>query len=357
MHSHLDSSQILESVLFRHLSLPAPGVSYFLSCQRFSVKGKPYIKDTRHREVSVPQMKRDSVTAGDQEWVFINDEFLRVEDAKVSVFDHGFLYGDGVFESMVAFNSKIFRLDDHVDRLFASALAIALQIPLSKERIKDAILCTVRKNQLKDAYVRVVVTRGQGYPVLDPRIPERPTVVVLTYKQELPPVVAKTYHSREAGIRAVVASTRKTPPVSLDSRIKSLNYLNNIMARLEAINAGADEAILMDCNNFVAEAPGANVCVVRKRTIQTPELNNQLDGITLNVVLNLAKKKGYFTERTNMTRYDLYTADEVFLTSTTPGITPVSEIDGRQIGTQRPGPVTKELAAGLRELISTECPP
>jgi branched-chain amino acid aminotransferase len=302
-------------------------------------------------------MKRDSVTASDQEWIFINNEFLRAEDAKVSVFDHGFLYGDGIFESMVVFNSRIFRLDDHVDRLFASAQAIALRIPLPKEKMKEAILSTVRKNQLKDTYVRVVVTRGQGYPVLDPRIPERPTLVVLTYKQELPPVVAKTYHSREAGIRAVVVSTRKTPSVSLDSRIKSLNYLNNIMARLEATNAGAHEAILLDCNNFVAEAPGANVCVVKKKTIHSPELNNQLDGITLRVVLNLAKKKGYLTERTNMTRYDLYTADEVFLTSTTPGITPVSEIDGRQIGTQRPGPVTKELAAGLRELISTECPP
>jgi branched-chain amino acid aminotransferase len=288
-------------------------------------------------------------------WTFIDGKFLREEDAKVSVYDHGFLYGDGIFDDMIALKSKVFRLDDHIERLYASAHAIGMRIPYSKEEMRSSVLDTVARNNMPEAYIRIIVSRGQGYPLLDPRISSKRTVVIMTYTREVPPSVASTYKSRETGLRTIIVSTRKTPSASLDPRVKSLNYLNNVLARMEAINAGADDAILLDSNNCVAEAPGANICVVRNKTVYSPEAISRLDGITLEIVLGLAAQKGYRTRMTNMTPYDLYTANEIFLTSTTPGIAPVAEVDGRKIGEVQPGPITKELQKALRDLMVSEC--
>ncbi len=297
-----------------------------------------------------------SVTQTGENWVFIDNEFFPASEAKISVFDHGFLYGDGVFDDMIAVNSKIFRLEEHIDRLYKSTSAIGIKLDSSKQTMKENIQKTLAKTGLNAAYLRAIVTRGAGYPLLDPRVPNRPSIILIAHKEDVPSIVGGTYRTKEGAIRAIVASTRKTPSISIDARIKSLNYLNSILARLEAINAGVDEAIMLDHNDFVAEGPGSNICIVRGRALFTPETNGRLDGVTLNVILQLSQSKGYKVERANMTRYDLYTADEVFLTATAlNGLTPIGEIDGRRIGVGKAGPVTRQLASSFRELMLKEC--
>ena len=238
-------------------------------------------------------------------YVFVDGTYYSEEQAKVSVFDHGFLYGDGVFDDMIAYNGKFVKLDEHVDRFFRSAHAIKLEIPYSKEEIKSIIQETFRKSDVDAAHVRIIVTRGAGYTVLDPRVPKKPTVVAIAY--EYKPV------AEPKGLKMIIASTRKPSSASVDPRIKSLNYLSNVLARIEAIEAGVDDAIMLDYNDHVAECPGSNICVVKNGVLYSPFTANALEGITFQIVLKLATGNGYRVQEKDMTPYDLYTADDFHL--------------------------------------------
>lgn len=273
--------------------------------------------------------------------VYLNGEYVPTDQAAVSVLDHGFLYGDGVFESLVVVGGRVFRLDDHLERLYRSAATVKLALPLAREELRQAVLETVRRNGSHDGYLRVIVSRGPGYPVLDPRAAEAPTIVVLPHGPEWPAAVRGSY--RPEGMRLHIASVRKTPSICVEAQVKSLNYLNQILARMEAVEAGADEAILLDIHDFVAEGPGENVFAVHSGRLVTPPVQNILAGITRATLIELASELGHEAVERPMTPYDLYTADEVFLTSTFGGVLPVAEIGGRRIGGEQPGPLTRAL--------------
>jgi branched-chain amino acid aminotransferase len=285
--------------------------------------------------------------------VCLNGLFVPESEAKISVFDHGFLYGDGVFESLTATHRRIFRLDQHVGRLFRSAAAVRLAMPLSPNEVKAAVVETLRRNDRSEAYIRVVVSRGVGYPLLDPRLSSTPTFVIFVHDPApVIPHTASAVHSE--GVKVKISSTRKTPSACIDARIKSLNYLNQILARLEAVAAGADEAVQLDIHNFLAEGPGENVFLVRAERLYTPFVTNVLDGITRSVVIELAADLGIATVEANLTAYDVYAADEMFFSSSFGGVLPVREVDGRPIGRERPGPITRQLKAAYADLVVRE---
>ncbi|MFQ5691679.1 MAG: aminotransferase class IV [Nitrospinota bacterium] len=286
---------------------------------------------------------------------YINGQFVPEEEARVSAFDHGFLYGDGVFESLTARDGRIFKLGEHLDRLEASARAIRLRLPETRERIAEIIKETIRRSAVRDVYVRVIVSRGEGYPVLDPRVAKRPTLAVLLHDPTPPPETGASYDVHGRGLRLKTAGVRKVPPESFEPRVKGLNYLNNVLARIEAIESGHDEAILLDARGYVAEAPGENVFVVRDGTLRTPRAANVLDGVTRRTVLGIAAREGIPAEETDLTLYDLYTADEVFLTSSFSRVHGVAEVDGRPI--PFPGPLTSRLQDRIAELERTEGEP
>ena len=272
--------------------------------------------------------------------LYLNGEFVPEEELRISAFDHGFLYGDGVFEGIRAYDGYVFKLEEHLDRLYDSARAIRLEIPLSRDEMREAILETLRVNGLKTSYIRPIVTRGVGDLGIDPRkCPGPPTVLIIVrewkslYPEEL----------YEKGLRAIVASTRARPPESLPPSIKSLNYLTNIMAKLEANVAGVDEAIMLDVRGFVAEGTADNLFVVKKGVLYTPPVTTNLPGITRGVILELAEQAGYPVREEYFGVAHLYMADEVFLTGTAAEVVPIVEIDGRPIGTGRPGPITRDL--------------
>jgi branched-chain amino acid aminotransferase len=284
---------------------------------------------------------------------YVNGEFVPKEEAKVSVLDHGFLYGDGVFEGIRAYNGRIFRLQQHIDRLYESAKTIMLEIPLSKEEMARAIVETVRRNGLRDAYIRPIVSRGVGDLGLDPRKCSRPTVVIIVDHIQLYPKEAY-----EKGLRTITASTRKIPPHSLNPRVKSLNYLGNIMARIEANLAGVEEAIMLTTDGFVAECSADNIFIVEDGTVITPPPHlGILKGVTRDAVLELCGKLAIPAAERVFTLHDVYTADECFLTGTGAEIAPVVVVDGRRIGDGTPGPVTKRLISAFRELTSREGTP
>jgi len=267
-------------------------------------------------------------------YVYIDGRFVKGEEAKISVWDHGLLYGDGVFEGIRAYDGKVFKLDEHIERLLHSAKALKITVPLTKEELKRVVLETLRINGLKDAHVRIIVTRGPGIPGLDPKRAARPSVIVTAYPY--PPLLGRK------PIRLKTASIRRKSPHSIDARIKCLNYLDSILAKLEAVAAGADDAVMLDVNGFVAEASAANIFVVKGSTIYTPPPIAALHGITRATVMEIARELGYRVEEKNLTLYDLYTADEVFLTGTATEIAPVEEIDGRKIP-KAPGPITQQI--------------
>jgi len=282
--------------------------------------------------------------------VFIDGKFFPQEEAKISVWDHGFLYGDGIFEGIRAYNGKVFFLEEHLERLYASAKCIHLKIPMHKKEMMEAVLETCRINNLKDAYIRVVVSRGKGDLGIDPRNCSVATVVIIADKIAL---FNSEYYKK--GIRAIVSSTRKNSPHSLNPQVKSLNYLNNIMAKLEAINAGVGEAIMLNDNGFITEGTAENVFMIKKGILKTPpSYVGILEGITRNVVLEIARKMNLPTQEAQFTTFDLYVADEVFLTGTAVEILPVIEIDGRIIGEGKPGKMTLKMQAAFRELTRTE---
>lgn len=273
--------------------------------------------------------------------VYLNGEFLPEEEAKVSVFDHGLLYGDGIYESLQVRNGKVFKLKEHIERLFRSARAIKLEMPLGPEALRETILETLRANGGRDAYLRVVVTRGPGYPLLDPRVTRGPTLAIIPHEPSPPPETGTSYRPSGSGLRLKSVAVRKTPSVSLEPRIKSLNYLNNVLARIEAIESGFDEALLLDINGFVAEVAGANIFLVKGGVLKTPGPSQVLDGITRRMILDLAAREGIPASVEDLTLYDLYNADEVFLSSSFGHVHPVAEVDGRLI--EAPGPLTERL--------------
>ena len=282
--------------------------------------------------------------------VYIDGTLCEKNQAKVSVFDHGLLYGDGVFEGIRAYGGRIFQLDAHLERLYDSAKAIALKIPLSPEKLKEAIRNTLDTNGLKDAYIRVVVTRGVGTLGLDPNKCSGSSLIIITDSITLYP--DELY---EKGLEIVTVATIRIHPAALSPRIKSLNYLNNILAKIEAINAGCLEALMLNANGLVAECTGDNIFIVRKGVIFTPpETAGILKGITRGVVMGLAREEGIEVREENLTRYDLYTADECFLTGTAAEIIPVVRIDRRQIGPGTPGPITSRLRKLFNELTEKE---
>lgn len=285
--------------------------------------------------------------------IYVNGEFVPKDEAKVSVFDHGYLYGDGVFEGIRAYHGRVFRLDAHLDRLFDSAHYLMLEIPLTKEEMKAAILETVRRCGLRDTYIRPVVSRGPGDLGLDPRKCKKASVVIIVDSIQLYPKEAY-----ERGLRAVTAGTRKIRPDALSPQAKTLNYLNNILARIEANQAGVDEAIMLTSEGYVCECSADNLFIVRDGEIWTPSPHlGILVGVTRGVVLELAQVLGIPLQERIFTPHDVYTADECFLTGTGAEVGPVVEVDGRRIGTGTPGPVSQRLIKAFRDLVQREGTP
>ncbi len=284
--------------------------------------------------------------------IYLNGAFVPKEEARVSVFDHGFLYGDGVFEGIRAYNGRVYRLTEHVDRLFDGAKAIDLTVPLTKQEMIEAILETLRQNNLTDAYIRPIISRGDGDLGLDPRKCPKANVVVIAV--EWGAMYGDLY---EKGLTAVSVSIRRNPAEALPPNIKSLNYLNNILAKIEANYKGGDEAIIFDTNGYVAEGSGDNIFVVKNGAICTPPTINNLRGITRAAVLELLEAMGIPYAEQNMGYYDLYTADEVFVTGTAAEVAPITLIDGRTIGTGRPGPITRQLIEAFKTTTKNEGTP
>ncbi|WP_440956880.1 branched-chain-amino-acid transaminase [Methanosarcina sp. Mfa9] len=270
--------------------------------------------------------------------IYINGEFVPKAEAKVSVYDHGFLYGDGVFEGIRAYNGRVFKLEEHVDRLYDSAKAIAMDIPISREEMSEAILETLRKNNLRDAYIRPIVSRGNGDLGLDPRKCDRPNIIVIA--QGWGAMYGDLY---EVGLTGVSVAVRRNAPDALSPNIKSLNYLNNILAKIEANEKGGDEAVFLDNNGFVSEGSGDNIFVVKNGKVLTPFTINNLKGITRATAIELLEDMGIKVIETNLGLFDLYTADEIFVTGTAAESAPLTKLDGRHIGTGKPGPLTKKM--------------
>jgi branched-chain amino acid aminotransferase len=278
-------------------------------------------------------------------WVYLDGKFVPAEEAAVSVYDHGLLYGDGVFEGIRAYNGRVFRLEEHVKRLYDSAKAIMLDIPMTQEEMCDAILATLRKNGLTDAYIRPLVTRGVGDLGLDPRKCAKPTVMVISQKWDA--MYGDLY---EVGLTAVTVTVRRNSSAALPPNIKSLNYLNNILAKIEANVKGGNEAIFLDDAGNVSEGSGDNIFVVKNGKIFTPHTLNNLKGITRIAVIEVALARGYSVEGVHLGIFDLYTADEIFVTGTAAEVAPVTKIDGRVIGGGKPGPITKDLIKSFKEM-------
>ncbi len=278
--------------------------------------------------------------------VFVNDRLYDKEDAKVSVYDHGLLYGDGVFEGIRSYGGKVFRLEEHLDRLWYSAKAIWLEIPMTKEAMAKAITDTLAANGIEDGYIRVVVTRGAGTLGLDPNRCSNPQVIIITdyislYSQE--------YYDN--GLEIVTVSTQRNHPAALSPRIKSLNYLNNILAKIEGLQAGCIEALMLNHKGEIAECTGDNIFLVRKGSLLTPPNEaGILEGVTRDAVIGLARREGIEVREVPLTKHDVYIADECFLTGTAAEVVPVTKVDSRRIGDGKPGPITRTLIARFKEL-------
>ncbi|MHC4842446.1 MAG: branched-chain-amino-acid transaminase [Planctomycetota bacterium] len=271
--------------------------------------------------------------------IWLNDRLVDESEAKISVFDHGLLYGDGVFEGIRVYNSKVFELDAHIKRLFESARVIRLYMPMNEEEIIDATKKTVEANDVIDGYIRLIVTRGIGTLGLNPLICKNASVIIIADNIQLYP--EELY---ETGMKIISATTVRNHPLSIPPQVKSLNYLNNILAKIEALDYNVPEAIMYNHEGFVAEATGDNVFIVRNRIIYTPPVQaGSLPGITRAVVMRLAKQEGLEVVEMNLTRFDLYVADEFFLTGTAAEVIGIVEIDNRTIGNGKPGQVTKLL--------------
>jgi len=278
--------------------------------------------------------------------IYIDGQFYAKEEAKISVFDHGLLYGDGVFEGIRFYSGRVFKLEEHIDRLYDSAKAIWLTIPLTREEMIAATLETIRQNGLRDGYIRLVVTRGVGDLGLNPKLCPRGTVIIIAANIALYP---PELYAR--GLDVVTCATRRMAPAAFPPAVKSLNYLNNIMAKIEAIQAGAGEGLMLNEQGYVAECTGDNVFAVKKGRIVTPPVSDgSLAGITRGVVFEIAAGFGIPIEEKPMTRYDLFVADEFFLTGTAAEVIPVVKLDSRPIGDGHPGPITRRFIDRFHEI-------
>jgi len=283
--------------------------------------------------------------------IHLNGKLVDKKDAQVSVFDHGFLYGDGVFEGIRAYNCLVFKLKEHIDRLYESAHSIMLKPPMPKKQMEKEIIDTLRANNLKDAYIRVIISRGSGDLGLDPRkCKGNETVVIITDKITLYP--KKLY---EKGMDIITVPTLRNIPEALNPQIKSLNYLNNILAKIEAINSGCQEALMLNHLGYVAECTGDNIFLIKKGEIYTPpQCMGVLQGITRDTVLNIAKKMKIPTHEHVLTRHELFVSDECFLTGTAAEIVPVVKVDAREIGNAHPGKITKAIMKEFRMLTKIQ---
>jgi len=282
--------------------------------------------------------------------IYLNGKFVDQSEATVSVFDHGLLYGDGVFEGIRSYGGLVFKLREHIDRLFESAHTIMLKVPMTREELIEVIRQSLRVNKLRDAYIRVVVTRGEGDLGLDPRKCSRPTVFVIADKIELYP---KSLYER--GLELITVATQRNVPEALNPQIKSLNYLNNILAKIEAITAGFEEAIMLSSSGYVTECTGENLFIIKGRSLLTPPpYIGVLRGITRQSVMDLAAGLRLEVREELLTRHDLFNADECFLTGTAAEIVPVVKIDGRAIGAGVPGPSTQRLQKAFRQITKTQ---
>jgi branched-chain amino acid aminotransferase len=277
--------------------------------------------------------------------IYLDGQFVDEPDAKVSVFDHGLLYGDGVFEGIRFYNGRVFLFEEHLDRLFDSAKAILLTIPLDRDTIREAVLGTCRRNELRDGYIRLVVTRGKGDLGLNPNSCSKPTVFIIAATIQLYP---EKYYTE--GLRVNTVPTQRVSPAALSPAIKSLNYLNNILAKIEGNLYGAQESILLNQQGFVAECTADNLFAVKKGRILTPQISDgALGGITRRLMFDLAQEMGREIEEVQLTRYDLFVADELFLTGTGAEVVPINEVDGRKIGAGRVGPITLDFIRHFRQ--------
>jgi branched-chain amino acid aminotransferase len=278
--------------------------------------------------------------------IYISGKFFPQEDAKISVFDHGLLYGDGVFEGLRSYRGKVFRLDEHIRRLYESAKAIWLEIPMSPDEMCDAVNESVSINKIEDGYIRLVVTRGVGTLGLDPNRCSNPQVIIIADTISLYP--KELY---EKGLEIITVSVQRNHPAALSPRIKSLNYLNNILAKIEGIQAGCIEALMLNHKGEVAECTGDNVFLVRQGVLQTPPLEaGILEGVTRDAVIEVAKEAGIEVREMPLTKHDVYVADECFLTGTAAEIIPVVRVDSRVIGSGKPGPMTRDLEKRFKKL-------
>lgn len=282
--------------------------------------------------------------------VYIDGQFVDSADAKISVFDHGLLYGDGIFEGIRLYEGCVFRLDEHLERLEYSAKAILLDMPWSRQEISDAVCETCRQNNLKDGYIRLIVTRGIGSLGLSPKSCKSPSIVIIADVLSLYP---KEYY--EKGLDIITVPTRRMNPAALSPAVKSMNYLNNIMAKMEADRLGYIEALMLNDQGYVAECTGDNVFIYHKGKLWTPPFHaGALKGITRGVVLDIAESLGVPVEQENLTRYDIWVADECFLTGTAAEVIPVVEVDGRKIGDGAPGKVTGDFLVEFRSRVAKE---
>ena len=280
--------------------------------------------------------------------IYIDGEFFPEAEAKVSVFDHGLLYGDGIFEGIRFYNGRVFKLEEHLARLWDSARSICLDIPMSRNEMAEALLETIRQNDLRDGYIRLLVTRGVGNLGLNPAQCKRASVIIIAATVTLYP--DKAYRD---GLTVVTCATRRTSPSALNPAVKSLNYLNNVMARIEANLAGADEALMLNDQGNVAECTADNVFIIKRGEIFTPPIHaGALRGVTRSVVFDIAAELGLKISETDITRHDVFIADECFLTGTAAEIIPVVKADGRVIGNGKPGPISTRMIGLFRELTS-----
>lgn len=282
--------------------------------------------------------------------IYINGKYFDKEDAKISVFDHGLLYGDGVFEGIRSYARLVFRLKEHIDRLYESAHGIMLKISISKKEMTEAVVDTLKLNKLDDAYIRLIVTRGVGDLGLDPRKCKSPSIIIITDRIELYP--EKLY---KEGLKLITVPTPRNIPEALNPQIKSLNYLNNILAKIEAINSGYEEALMFTASGYVAECTGDNIFIIKDNYLITPPAYlGILKGITRAAVMEIGVKTGLEIKEEVLTRHDLFTADECFLTGTAAEIIPVISVEKRVIGAGKPGEKTLKLMKEFRKLTRVD---
>lgn len=312
------------------------------------VMGEPKNRGAAAKRAVKPagELEAATKTAAKPSIIYIDGKFLPESEAKISVFDHGLLYGDGIFEGIRFYNGRVFRLEEHLERLWDSGRSICLEMPITRAEMTEALLETIRQNALRDGYIRLVVTRGVGNLGLNPAQCKRPSVIII--------VATIALYSEEVyrrGLTVVTCATRRIGPAALNPAVKSLNYLNNVLARIEANLAGADEALMLNDAGNVAECTADNVFVIKHGHIFTPPITaGALRGITRSVVFEMAAELGIKISETDITRHDVFIADECFLTGTAAEIIPVIKADGRVIGSGKPGPISLRMVARFREL-------